>query len=64
MKRLFLAFLTVTLTLSFSITDANAQIIDEAPLDGLYEDEKGTEFPPFFQAYSCEAKRRKGKGGP
>lgn len=46
MKSLFLAFLSLILMLSFSITDVNAQIIDEAPLDGLYEDEGILEYKP------------------
>ncbi|HEY9114930.1 MAG TPA: gliding motility protein GldN [Bacteroidales bacterium] len=36
MKKLFLGLLTIAL---FSTIGASAQIVDEAPLDGLYEDE-------------------------
>ena len=46
MKSLFLAFLSMILMLSFSITDVKAQIIDEAPLDGLYEDEGIMQYKP------------------
>jgi gliding motility associated protien GldN len=44
MKKLFLAFLTVTLLCSVG---AFAQIVDEAPLDGLYEDEVLTNREPI-----------------
>ena len=44
MKKLFLGFLTVILFHSFG---AFAQIVDEAPLDGLYEDEVLTNREPI-----------------
>jgi len=44
MKKLFLGFLTVTLLSSFGVF---AQIVDEAPLDGLYEDEVMTSREPI-----------------
>lgn len=45
MKRLFLAFLTLMLVSSFG--NLKAQIVDEAPLDALYEDEGVTDKKPI-----------------
>ncbi len=46
MKSLFLAFCSFILVLAFSVS-ANAQIIDEAPLDGLFEDEGIDKYRPM-----------------
>ena len=46
MKRLFLAFCSFILVLAFSVS-ANAQITDEAPLDGLFEDEGIDQYRPM-----------------
>ena len=46
MKSLFLAFCSFILVLAFSVS-ANAQITDEAPLDGLFEDEGIDQYRPM-----------------
>lgn len=46
MKSLFLAFCSFILVLAFTVS-ANAQIIDEAPLDGLFEDEGIDQYRPM-----------------
>lgn len=52
MKKLFLALLTITLAFAFS---AEAQIVDDAPLDGLYEDEGLKEKMPVPYPYIRQA---------
>ncbi len=52
MKKLFLALLTITLAFAFS---AEAQIVDDAPLDGLYEDEGLKEKLPVPYPYIRQA---------
>lgn len=52
MKKLFLALLTIMLAFAFS---AEAQIVDEAPLDGLYEDEGLMEKVPVPYPYIRQA---------
>lgn len=46
MKKLFLAFLTLTLMLSFNMKEMRAQIVDDTPTDGLYEDEGIEQYKP------------------
>jgi len=48
MKKLFLALLTIMLAFAFN---AKAQIVDDAPLDGLYEDEGIMEKVPVPYPY-------------
>lgn len=52
MKKLFLALLTIMFAFAFS---AEAQIVDEAPLDGLYEDEGLMEKVPVPYPYIRQA---------
>lgn len=52
MKKLFLALLTFMFAFSFN---AKAQIVDEAPLDGLYEDEGIMENEPVPYPYIRQA---------
>jgi gliding motility associated protien GldN len=52
MKKLFLALLTVMFAFAFN---AEAQIVDEAPLDGLYEDEGLMDKVPVPYSYIRQA---------
>jgi gliding motility associated protien GldN len=52
MKKLFLALLTIMFAFAFN---AEAQIVDEAPLDGLYEDEGLMEKVPVPYPYIRQA---------
>jgi len=46
MKKLFLAFLTMMLMLSFGTKSMKAQIVDDTPTDGLFEDEGIQQYKP------------------